>query len=202
MSCPHVSGIVGLLKKLHPDWSPAAIKSAIMTTARTKDNTGHTMRDASTNLKATPFNYGAGHVRPTRAVEPGLVYDLSNDDYLCFLRALGYNETMMEVFSESFTFSCPKNLNVLYFNYPSITVPNLSGSVTVTRKLKNLGSPASYRARIVDPCGISVSIEPNSLKFDKIGEEKSCKLTLKAKQAGFQKNYVLGSYHGQMATTK
>ena len=32
MSCPHVSGIVGLLKTLHPDWSHAAIKSAIMTT--------------------------------------------------------------------------------------------------------------------------------------------------------------------------
>ena len=32
MSCPHVSGIVGLLKTLYPDWSPAAIKSAIMTT--------------------------------------------------------------------------------------------------------------------------------------------------------------------------
>jgi subtilisin family serine protease len=32
MSCPHVVGTAGLIKTLHPNWSPAAIKSAIMTT--------------------------------------------------------------------------------------------------------------------------------------------------------------------------
>ncbi|KAL4318679.1 hypothetical protein GQ457_18G012860 [Hibiscus cannabinus] len=47
MSCPHISGLVALLKAAHPEWSPSAIKSALMTTAYTQDNSNSSLRDAA-----------------------------------------------------------------------------------------------------------------------------------------------------------
>jgi len=36
MSCPHVSAASVLLKAMHPTWSPAAIRSALMTSGNLK----------------------------------------------------------------------------------------------------------------------------------------------------------------------
>ncbi|KAG8385917.1 hypothetical protein BUALT_Bualt03G0095100 [Buddleja alternifolia] len=183
MSCPHVAGIVGLLKTLHPDWSPAAIRSAIMTSARTRDNTVNPMSDED-HSEATPFAYGAGHIRPNRAMDPGLVYDVGTNDYLDFLCGLGYNQTLLSQFTDS-PYNCPEKYDIFSFNYPSFSVPNvnISGPVTFTRKVKNVGPPGTYVARIRQPSGFSISVEPNFLNFEKAGEEKSFKLTVKAKKA-------------------
>ncbi|KAK4594188.1 hypothetical protein RGQ29_018034 [Quercus rubra] len=192
MSCPHVSGIAGLLKTLHPTWSPAAIKSAIMTTATILDNNREPVTNAS-YFKATPFSYGAGHVRPNSAMDPGLVYDLSVNDYLNFICALGYNETLVSIFSDD-PYNCPKPpMSLTNLNYPSITVPKLSHSIKVTRKLKNVGSPGTYRADVQEPSGILVIVKPRSLKFKKVGEEKTFYVTLKVKEAKAAKDYVFGN---------
>ncbi|CAN7002670.1 unnamed protein product [Brassica oleracea var. botrytis] len=190
MSCPHVAGVAGLLRTMHPSWSSAAIRSAIMTTARTRDNRVSPMLNGS-YVKANSFNYGSGHIRPNRAGDPGLVYDLTVNDYLDFLCAVGYNQTMIKLFSESPSYKCPKEASVVDLNYPSITVPNLTGSsVTVTRKLKNVGSVGTYAANVREPHGVSVNVEPSVLKFDRVGQVKSFKMTLKPKWVA--KDYAFG----------
>lgn len=190
MSCPHVSGVAGLLKTLHPEWSPAAIRSAIMTSATIQDNAMESIINAS-YYKATPFSYGAGHIQPNRAMDPGLVYDLGIKDYLNLLCSLGYNATQISLFSDG-AYNCSKRIGLLDFNYPSITVPKLLGSITVTRTVKNVGLPGTYRASILEPNGVSVLVKPAYLKFKKINEKKSFKVVLKAKGASVTGDYSFG----------
>ncbi|KAJ4725400.1 Subtilisin-like protease [Melia azedarach] len=178
MSCPHVSGIVGLVKTAHPDWSPAAIKSAIMTSSTTRDASMRPILDESTGLNANPFAYGAGHVSPDRALDPGLVYELGFDDYLNYICSCGYNQATTDKFTAPKKFSCPKTFSIADFNYPSIAIPNLNGSFYVTRRVKNVGPPnSSYKATIVEIEGVSALVEPSSLSFTKYGEEKTFKVT-------------------------
>ncbi|KAI4311838.1 hypothetical protein MLD38_036701 [Melastoma candidum] len=175
MSCPHVAGVVGLIKKIHPDWSPAAIRSAIMTTARTRDNAMKTMLNGDF-IEATPFSFGAGHIRPNRAADPGLIYDLGTDDYLDFLCAAGYNETLIQYFSDR-PYQCPDSPDLSHFNYPSISVPELDTTVTVTRRVKNVGPPGTYSAKVRQPPRVSMSVQPSSLTFSSSGEEQSFQVT-------------------------
>ncbi|XP_068639583.1 subtilisin-like protease SBT5.3 [Aristolochia californica] len=179
MSSPHIAGIAGLLKTLHPEWSPAAIRSAMMTTATTQN---------PISSGDDPFGFGTGHVQPNAAMDPGLVYDLSPRDYLNFLCSIGYTAEAIKMLTTD-SYSC-EALDLLNFNYPSITVPNLNGSVTVSRIVKNVGSPGTYTATVEAPHGVLVSIKPTQLKFDKHMEMKMFNVTLQAKSGGG--GYVFG----------
>ncbi|CAA7407163.1 unnamed protein product [Spirodela intermedia] len=182
MSCPHVSGVVGLLRSLYPHWTPAALRSAIMTTARNRDNTKQGIRDSFMG-RASPLDYGAGHMRPNRAVHPGLVYDLTTVDYLNFLCSLGYNATQMGPFTSGF--ACPKkSIRIQDLNYPSLTWFNLTGPVAIGRTLKNVGEPGTYKALVRAPAGVAVVVEPEILDFEKVGEEKTFRVTAAPRSNG------------------
>ncbi|XP_057249921.1 subtilisin-like protease SBT5.4 [Beta vulgaris subsp. vulgaris] len=160
MAAPHVAGIAALIKKIHPDWTTAAIKSAIMTTASPLDNTGMPIRDCDNASAATPFAYGTGHVRPNLAMDPGLIYNLNQYDYLNFLCTFPHNNTILEKFSKQHSYKCPRSFNILDFNYPSISIPNFTGKAIVTRELTNVGQPGTYIPRIEAPTGVSIVVEP------------------------------------------
>ncbi|CAH2039358.1 unnamed protein product [Thlaspi arvense] len=178
MACPHVSGIAALIKSVHGDWSPAMIKSALLTTARTTDNRNQPIGDmgAGANAAATAFDFGSGHVDPARAVDPGLVYDLSTVDYLNYLCSLNYTSERILLFSGT-KYTCPASPGEL--NYPSFAVNlvNGAGSKTVRyykRTVTNVGSPAcEYMAHVEEPKGVKVRVEPKVLKFQKVRERLS-----------------------------
>ncbi|CAA0841021.1 Subtilisin-like protease SBT1.7 [Striga hermonthica] len=183
MSCPHISGLTALLKAAHPDWSPAAIRSALMTTAYSTDKKGSPLLDESTGEPATPFDYGAGHVDPTRALNPGLIYNLTTIDYVKLLCALNYSDSEIESIVGETSFNCEDETCRLYdFNYPSfaLTVPAQKGSNTTrvfTRTLTNVGEPGIYTVSISFHTLINnaytVSVFPSALCFTEENEKKS-----------------------------
>ncbi|KAJ0596010.1 putative tripeptidyl-peptidase II [Helianthus annuus] len=101
MACPHVVGVAALLKSTHRDWSPAAIRSAMMTTADIRDNNEDIIIDMITSKPGTSLDYGAGLVNPNKAMDPGLVYDIQPEDYINYLCAMGYTPHEIRIISKT-----------------------------------------------------------------------------------------------------
>ncbi|CAN6239248.1 unnamed protein product [Urochloa humidicola] len=199
MSCPHVSGIAALLRQAHPDWSPAAIKSALMTTAYNVDSAGDTIKDMSTGEASTPFVRGAGHVDPNLAADPGLVYDAGTDDYVSFLCALGYTARQIAVLTRdgSVTDCSKRKGSVGDHNYPAFSVVFSSGddAVTQRRAVRNVGSNAgaTYTASVTSPAGVRVAVEPPTLQFSATQQTQEYAITFAPEQGSVTDKYTFGS---------
>ncbi|KAL5224145.1 hypothetical protein ABZP36_010784 [Zizania latifolia] len=185
MSCPHISGVAALLKAAHPDWSPAAIKSALMTTAYTVDNANSSLRDAAGGLLATPFAFGAGHVDPQKALSPGFVYDISTNDYVAFLCSLNYSTLHIQVITKMSNITCPRKFRPGDLNYPSFSVvfkKKSEQSMRFRREVTNVGPAVSvYNVKITSPASVSVKVTPAKLVFKKVGQKQRYYITFTSK---------------------
>ncbi|KAL2323118.1 hypothetical protein Fmac_027497 [Flemingia macrophylla] len=177
MACPHAAAAVAYVKSFHPDWSPAAIKSALMTTAtpmRIKDETAE-------------LGSGSGQINPVRALNPGLVYNISMNSYIAFLCKEGYNSSGIGILIGTKDFNCsgvdsPQGTDGI--NYPSMHVQivpsNASISATFYRTVTNVGFGSStYRAKVIAPEGLSVEVVPDTLMFGGLYQELSFKVELR-----------------------
>ncbi|XVE53980.1 hypothetical protein DITRI_Ditri03aG0046000 [Diplodiscus trichospermus] len=185
MSCPHISGLAALIKAARPEWSPSAIKSALMTTAYTQDNTNSSLRDAADGSLSNPWAHGAGHVDPQKALSPGLVYDISTEEYIAFLCSLGYTIDHVKTIVKRPNVTCStKFKDPGQLNYPSFSV--LFGDkrvVRYTRELTNVGPARSiYKVTVNGPSSIGISIRPKTLIFRNVGEKKRYTVTFVAKR--------------------
>ncbi|SEA57021.1 S8 family serine peptidase [Alkalimonas amylolytica] len=163
MSSPHIAGMAALLKESNPNWSPAMIKSALMTTARqnvVKQN-GVTAAD--------PFDFGAGHAVPASAANPGLVYNVDTTHYFAFLCGLGAQSFV----SNASGFSCDAFANMGYdfeasqLNMPSIGIAELDVSRVVYREVTDVsGFSTTYTIQIDAPAGIQAT----ALTLNALGE--------------------------------
>lgn len=103
-----------------------------------------------------------------------------------------YNISFIRSFGNA-SFTCPHNFSIAEFNYPSIIVLNLTDSTTATRRVKNVGTPGTYKVNVLPPPGISVVVEPKRLPFAKLGEEKVYNVTFKPSVNGTKRtDYVYG----------
>ena len=175
MSSPHVAGLGALLRQAKPTWSPAAIKSALMTTAYTTLNDGQ----SGQNNGLLPWAQGAGHVDPNKAIDPGLVYDATATDFTRYQCKV--NRAAVLPASDCTTLG---TLDETYnYNLPSITVGSVSGSTTVTRRVTNVGtSTVSYTATASVP-GFAVVVTPAVLTDIAPGETRSFTVKLTATTA-------------------
>ncbi|KAK4726179.1 hypothetical protein R3W88_031096 [Solanum pinnatisectum] len=186
MSCPHAAGVAALLKGVHPKWSPAAIRSAMMTTADALDNTQGPIRDIGRdNNAATPLAMGAGHINPNKALDPGLIYDATPEDYINLLCGLDFTSKQIKSITRSSSYSCSKPS--LDLNYPSfIGYFNFNSSKSDPKRIQefnrtvtNLGDGQStYTAKLTPMGKYTVSVAPDKLVFKEKYEKQSYKLRI------------------------
>ncbi|KAI9174181.1 hypothetical protein LWI28_013257 [Acer negundo] len=194
MACPHVAGIAALIKSVHKDWSPAAIRSALVTTASQFGTDGmNIFEEGPTHKEADPFDMGGGHVNPNKAMYPGLVYNITTQDYVQFLCSMGYNNASISNLTRKTVICLEHGIN-LNLNLPSITIPNLRKKATVTRTVTNVGHINSvYKAVVRAPYGIKMRIEPQVLRFNKTTRVISYKVRFFSTQKNVQGDYTFGS---------
>lgn len=135
--------------------------------------------EGAPHKQADPFDYGGGHVDANKAIDPGLIYDINVGDYLQFLCSMGYNNTAISWMFNSAP-PCRKTKNFLVnFNIPSISIPELKKTITISRTVSNVGPIISvYVARIEAPPGTNVRVEPSVLSFNTSTKKLKFKVTI------------------------
>ncbi len=130
----HVAGLAALVRGVHPTWSPARIRSAMSTTA------------FDVAAAVDPLSQGAGHVDPSRFLDPGLVVDVEPAQWRSFLRGERKAQDL---------------------NLPSVALGGMVGRTTVVRRLTSVApTTETYTASVSPMPGLDVTVRPATITLD------------------------------------
>ncbi|MDC3416738.1 S8 family serine peptidase [Aquibacillus sp. 3ASR75-54] len=135
MAAPHVAGGLALVKQAHPDWTPAKLKGALLTTALPLKNGDEYYE---------PIEQGMGRMRIEKAIDtPVIIYN----SLLSFGKITNLSETKTVTMTvenvsnktQSFRFDIPKKQAGLSFQLPqAFTVgPNEKKQIPITLKVND-----------------------------------------------------------------
>lgn len=142
MSSPHMAGAAALIRALHPEWTPAEVQSALMTTAA-----DDSVRKEDGTTAADPFDHGSGRVELGRAGRAGLVLDEDGAAYRAANPEKGGD---------------PSGLNL-----PSMADGDCAGTCTWTRTLTStLPDKAVWNVSATAPDGMTLSVKPRRLTLE------------------------------------
>ncbi|OWM66775.1 hypothetical protein CDL15_Pgr010428 [Punica granatum] len=117
----------------------------------------------------------AGQINPAKAVDPGLVYEITKADYVNLLCSSGFD--IRRIDSNS---TCPKgakNITQAELNYPSLTFKapvSKPFKLALDRTIMNVGPPSStYKAKAVSSSNINITVVPVVIFFKSISEKKT-----------------------------
>lgn len=140
--------------------------------------------------KDAEFAYGSGQVNPSRAKNPGLVYEADELSYIQFLCHEGYNGSSLSVLVGSKTVNCSQILPGFgqdALNYPTIhlSLNNKNKNQTTTgiyrRRVTNVGPAISvFTASVKAPSGVKISVKPTTLNFTRTSQKQSFTVVVKA----------------------
>ena len=151
MSSPHIAGLAALLIQKHPNWSPMAVKSALMTTAGQNDNTGAPITTDAGGAGRARSTTAPARSTPNAAADPGLVYDSDFADWVRYLCGIGAARPA----TGSDAAPPYGRIDPSDLNQPNIAIGALAGKQTVTRTVTNVSRQAGdLRRRRQAPAGV------------------------------------------------
>ncbi|CAN8267578.1 unnamed protein product [Cochlearia groenlandica] len=186
MAAPHIAGVAALIKQTYPQLSPSAIASALSTTALLNDNKGgpimveRTYANPDQSLSnATPFDMGNGFVNATAALDPGLIFDTSFEEYISFLCGINGSESTVFNYTGTNCSAGNSTTSSFYLNLPSITTSTLNGTQIFQRSMRNIAGNETYNVGWSPPYGVSMKVSPTQFSIA-MGETKVLSVTLTA----------------------